>query len=150
MTTESQLVYLESSVFIALINGEAGRVDMCRAALADAEAGTTRAFTSAVTIAEVVRPKGGTVSPEIEAKLDAFFRHPWLHVAWVDRRVAEEARNMVRVFGLRPLDAIHVATAKLYGAARLFTYDGQILAIRDEVPGMIVSEPTGQLRLDVG
>lgn len=146
MTTESRLVYFESTVFLALVNGEPGRVDLCRAALSDAEAGHTRAITSAFTITEVIRPKGGVVSPEVEAKIDAFFRHSWLHVAWVDRLVAEEARSLIRTFRLKPPDAIHVATAKVHRADLLFTYDNAILAIGNDIPGLTVCEPIGQLR----
>lgn len=128
MSSGAKLVYLESSVFIAFIQKEPDRYEECAAALREAQAGQTRAITSSLTIAEVVRGENGLLSPEVEAKLTAFFQNEWLKVVWVDRRVAEEARRVSREFKLKPPDAIHVATCVLHRAERLFTYDDKILA----------------------
>lgn len=146
MTTSSpSVVYIESSVFIALIQKEANRFEDCRAALREAEVGQTRAITSSLTIAEVVKGKDGLITPESEAKVAAFFQHEWLKVVWVDRRVAEEARRLSRELGLKPPDAIHVATAILLKANRLFTYDKKILDAADRLGPLEITPPIGQL-----
>lgn len=147
MSNDVPLVYFESSMFIALIKGEPSRRESCVAAMTDAESGVIRAISSAFTIAEVIKPPGSRpLSPEAESKIDAFFQHVWLRIVQVDRRVATEARRVAREGGLKPPDAIHVATATLYKAQFLFTYDEKILELEDRIPGLRVQKPAGQLR----
>lgn len=63
----------------------------------------------------------------------------WLRVAVVDQRVAVKAREISRLYHLKPPDAIHVATAILYGASRIFTYDKDMLELT--IPSMRISHP---------
>lgn len=140
------VVYLDTSVFIALIQNEAGRVAACREALQDASEEKTRALTSALTVAEVVKGESGAIPESAEPIIESFFNSPWLRVASVDQRVAVKSREVSRLYGLKPPDAIHVATAILYGASRIFSYDKHILKVT--IPTIRVSHPeTSQPRL---
>jgi len=132
-------VYLDTGVFIALVKSETDRVAACRDALQDASEEKTWALTSALTVAEVVRGEGGTIPESAEPVIDSFFSSPWLRVAVVDQRVAMKAREISRLYHLKPPDAIHVATAILYGASRIFTYDKDMLELT--IPSIRISHP---------
>ncbi|HUW65686.1 MAG TPA: type II toxin-antitoxin system VapC family toxin [Spirochaetia bacterium] len=145
MSTKPQLVYIETSMVIAFLKGEEGRVEESKAALFEAEKGHIRAITSALTIAEVVKVEGGVVIEESERLIDDFFVQPWLRVVMVDRRVATKARHIGRQFNLKPADAIHVATAVLYQAQYIYTYDDRILGLSAVLPTLCITYPRGQL-----
>ncbi len=133
------VVYLDTSVFIALIQNEAGRVAACKDAMQDAIEEKTKALTSALAIAEVVKGEAGMIPEAAEPAIESFFSSLWLRVAAVDQRVAVRAREVSRLYGLKPPDAIHVATAILYGASRIFTYDKHLLKLA--IPAIRISHP---------
>ena len=143
--TKAPVVYLETSVFLAIIKGEKGRVDTCRAVLDDGRTRTTKTITSALTLAEVVRGPDGVLPAKAEDTIKGFFRLSWLHVIDVDRIIANRARDVARDHGLKPPDAIHVATALERGAKTLFTFDDKILKVVEN--GLDVSKPKGQMAL---
>ena len=83
----------------------------------DAGAGNTEVITSALTLAEVIKKKGEPVLPESdEHTIIRFFEQPYLLVHDVTRVVAERARRLSRAYGLKPPDAVHLATALLANA----------------------------------
>jgi predicted nucleic acid-binding protein len=145
MGTDSQLVYIETSMIIAFLKGEEGRVEESKAALFEAEKGHIRTMTSAFTIAEVVKVEGGTIVEKSEKMIEDFFKQPWLRIVMVDRRVATKARRIARELSLKPADAIHVATALLYQAQYIYTYDDRILGLKATLPSLQITYPRGQL-----
>ena len=151
MNPNAPVVYIETSVILALLRNEPDRVGVCSAAFADAEAGAIRANTSAFTLAEVIKlpEQAGYLPESAQAAIEQFFQHSWLRVALVDRRVGSLARQLAVAHGLKPPDAVHVATAQLYGAQQLFTYDERILRANGSVQNMEICEPRGQIRLGI-
>ena len=122
MTTSSnQRRYWDSCNWISLIaEDEVERANMCQRILEDADAGNTVVITSAFTLAEVIKKKGKPLLPESdEHTIVKFFEQPYVLIHDVTRRVAEQARHLSRRYGLRPSDAIHLATA-LVGNADYF------------------------------
>lgn len=75
MTNRKKMrLYWDSTNFICLVNeDEAERADHCQRILDDAEDGKVEIFTSALTIAEVVRPRDRNPSPEEEAAIRGFY-----------------------------------------------------------------------------
>ena len=119
MTTSSnQRRYWDSCNWISLIaEDEVERANICQRTLEDAAGGNTVIITSALTLAEVVKKKGEPVLPESdELTIIRFFEQPYLLVHDVTRVVAERARRLSRTYGLKPPDAIHLATALLANA----------------------------------
>lgn len=145
-----ELVYFETSMVLALLKKEPGRVEMCEAAFRDAQTGRITAITSAFTLAEVVKIDDDYLPEAVEAKINAFFQHSWFRVAGVDGRVGTLARRVAREHGLKPPDATHVATALLYKATAIYTYDDKILAMAGGIPGLNITHPLGQLLLAFG
>src|SRR5690606_29039848 len=108
------LVYLETSMVLAYLKKEEGRWEDCLACIEDVRDGHLRAVTSALTIAEVAKPKGhdATKVPEaVYRQVVDFFKYSWLSVVHVDRRIAEHARTLVRTHNIPGPDAVHLATA---------------------------------------
>lgn len=97
--------YLESSVFIGLIKGEVisgiERGQIAQLILDDAATGRWPIFTATFTLAEVIKDKGRPMlTPGEEQRIDAFFRHDYIKLVTLDRRVAEHARMLARRYGL--------------------------------------------------
>ncbi|HHV79052.1 MAG TPA: type II toxin-antitoxin system VapC family toxin [Firmicutes bacterium] len=140
MSGEPPLIYLDTSVFLAYFKGENGRVEDCQAVLREAEAGQIRALSSVLTLAEACR--GNSMIDEQLQRIDAFFEHSWLRVVVLDRRIAIKARKLAREYKLKPPDAIHLATAIVYGAQCFYTYDKDDLLRFDQIEGVRIMEPT--------
>ena len=81
-------------------------------------------ITSALTLAEVIKKRGEPVLSESDERtIIRFFEQPYLAVHDVTRAVAERARCLARQYGLKPADAVHLATALLANADFFETWD---------------------------
>ncbi len=158
MTTVSiyQRPYLESSVFIAFIKGEViGGVDRGEIAqniFDDAANGRWPVFTSTFTLAEVFRDRRRPqLSVTEEQRIDAFFQHEYIKLVTLDRDVAELARKLARAHGLRPADAVHLASAIKAKADELLTWDEGNFPINHTIEGVAIRLPYwfGQARMSM-
>jgi predicted nucleic acid-binding protein len=142
VTSRRKRLYWDSCNFISLISeDEAKRADVCERILEDAEKGLVQIVTSALTIAEVVRPKGGPAfTAEKAEKIEAFFYHEYILVYDVTRGVAEDARNLSLRYGLKPRDAIHLATALSAGVEALQTWNRKDFRPAEDA-GIGIEEP---------
>lgn len=104
--------YWDSVTFLGWLSDEKDKVPHCRPVLEAAEGGSVVLVTSALTITEVLWPKGHKkVAAQHAKKIEAFFRHSWIIVRELDRFIAEDARELVWNKNVHPKDAIHLATA---------------------------------------
>jgi predicted nucleic acid-binding protein len=106
--------YWDSTVFLALIKKEPGRVQECEAILRSAAKGDCEIWPSAITLAEVVRPRHkGTVAltEAEESQIGAFFANPLIHFVDFNPAMGALSRSLQWRFGLHVRDAIHVACA---------------------------------------
>jgi len=150
MRNRKRRLYWDSCNFISLISeDEVERADICQRILEDAEGGAADIVTSALTIAEVIKPKGSpTFTAEKEQKIGEFFLHEYILIYDVTREIAESARKLSRQHGLGPRDAIHLATALKAEEVEVFQtwntrdFAGLDVPIRIEVPKW-----TGTLRM---
>lgn len=128
--------YWDSACFIAWFKQEAGRQETCGSILQAAENGDLEIVTSAFTITEVLLPKGGQrLPPELRAMVRSFFRRPAFVIVQVDRYLAEMAQDYFWDHGVKPKDAIHVASAVHAGVPTLETYDGGLIKLSGQVGG---------------
>lgn len=136
--------YWDSGCFIAIVAEEPGRVEVCDPVLRAAALHAIELVTSAFTITEVLHPKGGPkLAPEKRAMIKAFFRRSGILLVNVDRRLAEDAQELYWDHGIRPKDAIHVASAIAGGCSILETYDGGLLKLDGKVgtPPLTIRTP---------
>lgn len=128
--------YWDSATCLAYLLDEAGRADACQLVLDAAEAGKLELVISTLTIAEVLALRGKAPIPAERAEaVRRFFRRQYFIVADVTRFIAEQARELVWAHGVKPKDAIHVATVLEAGVPRLDTFDDGLLARSGKVGG---------------
>jgi predicted nucleic acid-binding protein len=101
-----------------------------------AEEGKVEIVISALTIAEVLALRGKQPIPSERAEtLRRFFRRQFFLTVDVDRFIAERARELVWGLGIKPKDAIHVATALSVSVSYFDTFDSGLLAKSGKVGG---------------
>ena len=144
--------YLDADVYIAWIKGESRHGRPCKPIvdhiLRHAEAGTFRIGISTLMLAEVHKTRAGpTLSRAEDDTLLAFFEHDYFDFVDVDRNIGEDANRLCRRYGLRPNDAIHLASALRLGCDVLLTWDERFLSVQH--PNIRIEEPEmrGQLSL---
>jgi predicted nucleic acid-binding protein len=135
-------IYWDSDPFLAWLQNEAGKVDLCNGTIKRAAAGEILIVTSALTLAEVLWRRGGPKLPADKlALLRKFFRRSYIRVVNVSRVISEEAQDVVMNFNIKPKDAIHVATAIHHGIDILETFDEGLLAQSGKVGTLIIRKP---------
>lgn len=122
--------YWDACAFLGWLREEPDKVDGCGKVIRQAESGKLEIVTSALTLAEVLYVKGGTPIPKSDrAQVRALFEHRWIVLYQLDRAIAEKAQEVVWDHGVRPRDAVHVATAMDAGVTCLDTFDGTLLGL---------------------
>ena len=146
-------IYWDACVFLSIIEGHPDRIPIIEAIVDDCKRGTLEIFTSTLSIAEVAFAKsekdGAALDIEVERKLNLLWSpsSPFRLIE-VHRAIVYEAQSYVRngmalQIGLKPPDAIHLASAKKSGAAEFHTYDdfnGKRQQV-EELTGLKIIEP---------
>jgi predicted nucleic acid-binding protein len=139
-------VYWDSNPFCAIFNKEAGRLDDCLKVIKAAEAGELKIVTSSVTLAEVVKVRRGTPIPAgKEAILYDFFQNDFIVFVNVEWFIGNAARRLVHKYpSLKPMDAIHLATAIKGKVSEMHTYDSGLLGMSGKVgvPPLTICHPS--------
>jgi predicted nucleic acid-binding protein len=137
--------YWDSAACLAYLLDESGRADQCELVLDAAEDGKLEVVVSALTIAEVLALRGKDPIPADRADaVRRFFRRDFFVVADVDRFIAEHARELVWGAGIKPKDAIHVATALSLDVPYLDTFDDGLIGKSGSVggkPPLVICKP---------
>lgn len=126
--------YWDACTFLGWLKREDDKIQECQDALRAAEKGDIKLVTSALTLTEVLKLKGKDPIPmEDAAKVRGFFANEYIVVYDVDRTVAEMAQDLVWQHGVKPKDAVHLATALTTGPAvgieQLDTFDDELIAL---------------------
>lgn len=143
--------YVDSSVFIAWVKAEvvggADRGKIAQHILSAAERGDFSIYTSALTLAEVHKLRTGRTLPNGDSdKIIEYLERSHVKLIDVDRRIGEEANRLCRTHGIKPNDAIHLASALRAGCDVLLAWDKRFTAVQTEQ--IRLEEPMiGQLTL---
>ena len=147
MSSEMRL-YWDSDVFIDRIEETPGRIHRLRPITDAAEHGHVIIVTSAFTMVEVVKLKKlGLLDEETEELVTKFFENEYINIRNLDRFVSERARPIVRKCGVKPPDAVHIATAILMKAEGrvevMQTFDAGLIKLSGlvEVDELKIEEP---------
>jgi len=136
--------YWDSDCFLGWLLAEKGKEEHCREVLTAAEDGKVQIVTSALTIAEVLALRGRQRIPATDReKVEAFFRSEYIVVRNITRRVSEAARSYVWDHGVKPKDALHVATAIDAGLPLLNTFDKPLIKKSGKLgdPPLVIAVP---------
>jgi predicted nucleic acid-binding protein len=139
-----ELIYWDSDAFLGWLQAEKGKVELCQGTIDRGESGEVVIVTSALTIAEVLWLRGGPRIPKEKAEmLGRFFRRSFIRVRPVTRSVAEAAQDVVWNHGIRPKDAIHIATALDANIGILETFDELLLRSTGRIglPPLVIRRP---------
>lgn len=123
--------YWDTDAFLGYLKVEADKIRETEAVIKEAEAGNIRLVTSALTLTEVIKlRKHSPIDRSQSQSIKDFFKHEYISVRNVDRRIAEEARELVWDYPpLKPKDCIHVATALRFSIPCLETFDGDLIKL---------------------
>jgi predicted nucleic acid-binding protein len=135
-------IYWDSCAWIALIGDEKlpfpdGSVEnrdaLCRAVIDEAAKGGASIFTSAPALAEVNKQPAGT-PPDLD-KIRDFFENEYIIIIQLDRRLGVLSRDLMQkgYSKLKPLDAVHLASAAVSNADEMHTFDAALLSLDGKV-----------------
>jgi len=120
--------YWDAACFIAWLGDEPERVPSLRPILREAEAGNLVIVTSVLTLTEVLWNRRREVPSAEEAEeIEAFFDHEYILLVNLDRDLASRARRIIWERGVRPKDAVHVASALEAEAEHFDTFDDELI-----------------------
>ena len=152
MASGRRRIYWDSDVWLSYINAYPERMPVLDALLNDSAStvGDIEIVTSTISQTEVafalVEQNNSAPDISIEQKIDSL---------WGDTKaitlieyhtvIAVEARSLIRMglqykWSLKPLDAIHLATAKWFDVTEFHTYDTRLTRYSSEV-GFPILEP---------
>lgn len=123
----------DSCTIIDYLAGTERAAPHCQLIIDSAQRGETEIIVSALAEAEVVK-LDGNLSNSAEDMIREFFGRPYVLRANVDPFVTETARELIRKYPransldkLRPVDAVHVATAIRWKVPVFESYDDRVL-----------------------
>jgi len=147
MATSPSRVAWDSCTWIAYIQrerifGQDGKTVLedrgavCRPVLDAAERGVIEIVVSAIALVEVLaRNRTGGIDDQ---KVRDFFDNDYILLVNVDKQLGDFARRLMLAghSGLKPLDAIHLATACIANADEFHTFDDRLLALDCAIDGL--------------
>lgn len=118
----------DSDAALAWLQKEDGKWQECEGVMQAADKGTLKLVVSSLTIAEVLMLRGNVPIPKDRAEVvRSFFRRSSIVLRQLDRPTAELAQDLVWDHGIKPKDAVHVATAIRAGSPVLDTFDEDLI-----------------------
>ncbi|MGA8380751.1 MAG: type II toxin-antitoxin system VapC family toxin [Stellaceae bacterium] len=140
MATSPKRVGWDSCTWIAYIQRERifatdgktlveDRGAMCRPVLDAAERGVLEIAVSAISLVEVLsRNRGAGIDDQ---KVRDFFDNEYILIVNVDKQIGDRARLLMLSghSGLKPIDAVHLATACVANVCEFHTFDQRLLTL---------------------
>ena len=134
MRKPERTFYWDTCIFLAILKGEKrapGEMEGARAVITSVERGDAALLTSVITRAEILE---GKIPASAIGMLDDWFKKPNVQRSDVTQSISDMAHDLRNKLDLedRKLkvpDAIHLATALIYRADELHTFDDGLLAL---------------------
>jgi predicted nucleic acid-binding protein len=150
MPEQLRRVYWDACVFLSYVDEDPGRVQDIQTLLDEARRGEIEIVTSTASIVEVAfgaaERSQSALSEETEAKINRLWE-PASPVNMVEFHtlIAEAAQKLMRSgvpegWSLKPMDAVHLATARRMRVDAFHTYDDRLKKWAAKV-GYLIGEP---------
>lgn len=112
MSEVHKKIYWDSCAFIHFFQAKNDFSDALDHIDQKAQAGGTKIVTCSVAIAEVCKlPELGLLPLEQSKKILRFMENDYVEMWQADRLICEEAHHIIRLHGVKPMDAIHLSAA---------------------------------------
>lgn len=125
--------YIQQEKVVLKDGSPEDRGAMCRPVLQAAEKGDVEIVVSSVALVEVIcKNKDASIDDQ---KIRNYFDNDYILLVSADKDVCDLARQLMLAghAGLRPADAIHVATACISNADELHTFDDKLLGLNSRI-----------------
>ena len=145
----SRRIYWDACCFLSYLNGDEDRLPVLSALLESA--GRGEIMTSVVSLTEVAygspEKDAHQLDERTEEAIDALFADPAVTLIEYHAGIARQARQLirgalVRGWSLKPMDAIHLASAVSIGAEAIQTYDGEWSSRYAKMVGILIGPPS--------
>ena len=138
--------YWDSNVWISQIQNETSvrlkdgtvenRVLLGRPIIQNAERGQAEIVTSTLSLVEVIKPsRQDSAGLDTNRKIEAFFENDYIVLVQLNREVVTKARELMQSghAGLKPPDALHIASAIIANADEMHAFDGSVLDLNGKL-----------------
>jgi predicted nucleic acid-binding protein len=128
--------YWDSVNFISRLDRTPDRIVTLEAITDGAEKGELVIVTSTISRYEVckVNVDPALTPEEQDRQIDDYFENPYILLVMLDDTVIKTARSIIRGgFGIKPNDAIHIASALRARCSVLHTYDDKMLRANGKI-----------------
>jgi len=154
-------IYWDANVLLSYLNAVPERLAVIDELLRKSRAKEIELVTSSVSLAEVAFARAEKDAQQLDANVEQNIDELWAHgspIATVEffDLVAYDARRLIRQGiaqgwgSLKPMDAIHVATAQHFAVSEFHTYDHRIQSWNGRLTFPITEPQTPQAVLDTG
>jgi len=141
---ESTVLYWDSCLFTDYINATPGHVELIAPILEKAiQDGTIQIVVSSVATVEVAfaaqERSQHVLDTRVEETIDGLWSQHFIEVVEFHSYIARRARELIRwsvgegIRTLKPMDAIHLATAMYAGVSEVHTFDQQLPSFEQPV-----------------
>ena len=125
-------VYLDANLYIYLFEGVSAHRETMRELVSEIDRRDIAVIASELMFAELLpRPLREGRRDVVERYFDLMQRTPRITLASVDRRVILRAVRLRADFGLRSMDALHLATALVHDCRTFLTNDRRLASVDD-------------------
>lgn len=131
--------YWDSDTFLAYLEGDKEKSPKIMGIIQAIEKNEVEIITSALTITEVLYLKGHPkITKDSSDKIADFFQNDFIKIVNLDRKIAEIGRDLFLNYGVRPKDAVHLATAihvndHILPIECIDTFDKEMLRLTEKI-----------------
>ena len=155
----NRVLYIDAPCFLSYVNDDQDRASIVEAILDEGDGPDVRLFTSELSIVEVAfgltEQKRQQLDSDTEERINSLWA-PGSPVNLIEyyRLIGEDAKDLMRLsitrgWSLKPMDAIHLSTARRMQVQEFHTYDDKLYKYSSDVGFKVCKPYTQKPKLDL-